>query len=222
MRKNRSGEALDVFGNDEVAAADHRQRLTGLEVRQRPARGDAEGYFGVIARDVNDVHQVVDERLVDVNRAHVLLQVFNFLRIENGLEMFECFLRATGTQQLFLIDTVRVSDRQLHQKSIELRFGQRKRSDVFDRILRRDHQKRLRQRQAALLDADHSFAHRFEQRGLRLRRRAIDLIGEKYVGENRAGDEFEFLLVLVVNRHADDIRRKKIARELDALKRKRQ
>src|SRR2546421_7973994 len=38
MRQHGAGEALDVFRNHEVASADHRQRLTGFEGRQRAAR----------------------------------------------------------------------------------------------------------------------------------------------------------------------------------------
>src|SRR6266498_4293080 len=67
VRQHWAGEALDVFGDDEVASADHRQRLTSLEIRERAACGDAEGHFGVVARGVHDVHQIVDQRLIDVN-----------------------------------------------------------------------------------------------------------------------------------------------------------
>ena len=45
--------------------------------------------------------------------------------------------------------------------------------------------------QRLVLDADLLFAHRFEQRRLRARRGAVDLIGQHDVGEDRAGLEIE-------------------------------
>ena len=172
----------------------------------------------MIARRMNDVHQVVDERLVDVDRRDALLQLHHFLRLQHGLEMIERVLRAAGAEQFLFVERIRISDRQLHQKPIELRFGQRIRSDMFDWILGRDHEEWIGKRQAPFFDADHALAHRLQQRRLRFWRGAIDLVSEKYVRENRTGDELEFLLVLVVDRHADDVGGQKIARELDALK----
>src|SRR5205085_10678240 len=77
-------------------------------------------------------------------------------------------------------------------------------------------------RQAVLLDRDHPLAHRLEQRRLRLRRGAVDLVGEEDVREDRPGDELELLLLLLVDRDADDGGRQQVARELDALERQRQ
>ena len=64
---------------------------------------------------------------------------------------------------------------------------------MLDGILRGEHEKRLRQRMRVIVDGDLRFVHRFEQRGLRLRRGAIDFVGQHDVGEHRPGLEFEFL-----------------------------
>src|SRR5436309_1461598 len=83
------------------------------------ARRNADRYFRMIARRVHDVHEIVDERLVDVNRSDAFLQLGDFMSLEDWLEMLERFLRATRAKELLLVDRVRISDRQLHQKTIE-------------------------------------------------------------------------------------------------------
>src|SRR5205823_13765030 len=146
----------------------------------------------------------------------------HFHGVEHRLEVLERVLRPAGAEQLLLVRRVRIADRQLHQEAVELRFRQRVRTDVLDRVLRRDDEERIGQRQAVLLDRDHPLAHRLEQRRLRLRRGPVDLVGEEDVREDRTGDELELLLLLLVNRDADDVGRQQVAGELDALERQRQ
>jgi hypothetical protein len=59
--------------------------------------------------------------------------------------------------------------------------------------------------------------HRLEQRGLRFRRRAIDLIREHHVPKDRPGHEDEPAAFrrLLENLHPGDVRRHEIRRELD-------
>ena len=52
-----------------------------------------------------------------------------------------------------------------------------------------------------------SFFHGFQQRTLRLRRCAIDLVSEYELGENRAALKFELSAFLAKNRNTDDIGR---------------
>ena len=65
---------------------------------------------------------------------------------------------------------------------------------------------------------DLPFIHRFEQRGLRLGRGAIDFIREQHVGEDRASLKFEFLLDGGIDRDAEYVRWQHVAGELNALK----
>ena len=77
---------------------------------------------------------------------------------------------------------------------------------------------RLPTRDAVLL-------HRLEQRALRLRRRAVHLVGEHDVREDGALAELERLraaLRLVDDRRAEDVGRHEVRRELDARERERQ
>ena len=61
-----------------------------------------------------------------------------------------------------------------------------------------------------------AFLHDLQQRALHLSRRAVDLIRQQQVGENRAERSGEFAGFLVEDPRADQVGRHKIGRELDA------
>ena len=68
---------------------------------------------------------------------------------------------------------------------------------------------------------DAAFLHRLEQRGLRLRRGAIDFVREQELGEDRPAAELELVAAVRPGGHdvrADDVRRHEVGRELDAAK----
>ena len=67
------------------------------------------------------------------------------------------------------------------------------------------------------LDRDLTLLHRLEQRRLRLRRGAVDLVGEEEVGEDRPVPELEVGVPLVPDRGARDVGGHQVGRELDAL-----
>ena len=72
------------------------------------------------------------------------------------------------------------------------------------------------ERMRRALDRHLAFLHHLEQRGLRLRRRAVDLVGEQQVGEHRPAARGELAGRLVVERVAGDVGRHQVGRELDA------
>ena len=75
-------------------------------------------------------------------------------------------------------------------------------------------------------DGDLLLLHRFEQRGLRLGRRAVDLVGQDHVGEHRARQETKLArarsLVFLDDLGAGDVGRHQVGRELDAVELQRQ
>ena len=89
----------------------------------------------------------------------------------------------------------------------------------LDRVLRGEDEERLFQRVPNAGGGDLVFLHRFEQRGLRLGRRAVDFVGENHVGEDRAAHEDHAPLAAGVleNLRAGDVRGHEVGRELDAL-----
>ena len=125
--------------------------------------------------------------------------------------------RVLVAQDLALAGRVGIADAQAHQEAVELRFGQRIGAMVLDRILRGDHHERARQRMRVAVDGDLAFVHGFEQRGLRLGRGAIDLVGQQEVAEDRPGLEFERLRMRVVDGDAEHVAGQHVAGELQAV-----
>ena len=112
---------------------------------------------------------------------------------------------------------LRIADLDHQHEAVELRFGQRVGALLLDRVLRRHDEERLGQPVGLLADGDLPLLHRLEQRRLHLGRRAVDLVGEHEVGEDRAALGAELLRRGVVDGGPDDVRGQKVGRELDAL-----
>ena len=112
-----------------------------------------------------------------------------------------------------------VIDHHVEHEAVQLRLGQRIRAFHLDRILRGEHEERFGQRVAHAGGGDLMFLHGFEQRGLRLGRRAVDFVGQDHVGEDRAGHEGElpFAAGVLQNLRAGDVGGHEVGRELDAL-----
>ena len=113
----------------------------------------------------------------------------------------------------------RILHLQLEEEPIELRFRERIRALHLERVLRGEHEKRLLELIGRLADRDADVLHRFEQRRLRLRRGAVDFVGQDDVREDRAGLELEerpAVRVLLDDVGADDVGRHQVGRELDA------
>jgi hypothetical protein len=128
-----------------------------------------------------------------------------------------------GSVELVVIERIgrRVLDHHVEHEAVELRLGQRIRAFLLDRILRREHEERTLEIVAHARDRDLVFLHRLEQRRLRLRRRAVDLVGEDDVGEDRAANEtddpFAGGAILLDHLGAEDVGRHQVGRELDAV-----
>ena len=105
----------------------------------------------------------------------------------------------------------------MEHEPIDLRFGQRISPFLFDGVLRREHEKRVRQRKRRLADGDLFFLHRFEQGALHLGWRAVDLVRQDDVGENGASLHAEFAGPRIVNLRAEHVGRQQVGGELDAL-----
>ncbi len=113
----------------------------------------------------------------------------------------------------------RIRHLQLEEEPIELRFRQRIGAFHLQRVLRREHQERLIELVGRLADRHALLLHGLEQRRLRLGRRAVDLVGQDDVREDRPGLELEERAAVRVLLHdvgADDVGGHQVRRELDA------
>src|SRR5437879_527723 len=76
-----------------------------------------------------------------------------------------------------------IGDDDLEHEAVDLRLRQRIRPFALDWVLRRQHQERVRQGEGLLADRHLPFLHRLQQRGLHLRRRTVDLVGQDEIRE---------------------------------------
>jgi hypothetical protein len=107
-------------------------------------------------------------------------------------------------------------------EAVELGLGQRIGAFLLDRVLRREHEERLGQRVVLAPDGDLVLLHRLEQRGLGLGRRAVDLVGQDDVGEDRARTNLNSrrpVAGLLEHLGAGDVAGHQVGRELDAVER---
>ena len=124
---------------------------------------------------------------------------------------------------LELLVEVGILHKDLEHEAVLLRFGQRIGSFLFDRVLRRQHEKRIVQAMPHPADGGLTFLHGFEQGRLRLGRRTVDFVGEDHVGKQRAGEELELALagaaVFLDDLGAGDVGRHQVRRELNTAER---
>ena len=79
----------------------------------------------------------------------------------------------------------------LHQEAIELRFGQRIGAFLLQRVLRRQHMERARQIVALASHRHVIFLHGLQQRRLRARAGAVDLVRHQQLREDRPAHKAE-------------------------------
>ena len=99
---------------------------------------------------------------------------------------------------------------------VALCFGEWICSIVFDRILGCNGEKRIGEPVFLPLNGNLAFVHRFQQRRLGSRGRAVDLVGKQQIGEDRTLTEGKRSLLRGINGGSENIRREQIGRELYA------
>jgi len=112
---------------------------------------------------------------------------------------------------------VRIADCQFDHEAVELRLGQGECAFVLDGILRRDDDERHRQILGFAFERHLVFLHRFQQRGLGLGRRPVDLICQQDVGEDGTLAEDKAVLLVIVHIAAGDVAGQQVWGKLDAL-----
>ena len=113
----------------------------------------------------------------------------------------------------------RIAERRAQEEAVELCLRQRERSLLLDRVLGREHEERLGQRTRDAVDRHLLLCHGLEERGLRLRHCAVDLVDEEDVREHRPRPELEVAVALVEDGQPSHVRRLEIRRALDPLER---
>ena len=122
-------------------------------------------------------------------------------------------------QHARLVAERRIADRHPHGEAVELGLRQRIRALVLDRVLGRDDEERPVEDVRRSVDGDLRLLHRLEERGLRLRRGAVDLVDEEDVGEDRPGPEAEGAALAIEDVDPRDVGREQVGCELHPVKR---
>ena len=122
--------------------------------------------------------------------------------------------RHPAAEHLPLAVGVGVAERHPHEEPVELGLRQRVGALVLDGVRGREHVEGLRQGEGLPLDGDLVLLHRLEQGRLRLRRRAVDLVGEQQAGEDRPLAELEDAAALVVDERPGEVGRQQVGGEL--------
>ena len=139
------------------------------------------------ARRRDEVDHVEADRLGDVHLLERGLKLDQLRPVDDRLELdLVAAALHPPLEHTPLVLALGVADADPQQEAVELRLRERVGALVLDRVLGREHDERRRERPRLALDRDLPLLHRLEQRGLRLRRGAVDLVGEEEVGEDRA------------------------------------
>ena len=173
--------------------------------------------FGRVARTSRDTYFTMYSLTATVPTSFCK---FTIARPESTLRTSGFSLRVVAARICSSSVGRRVIDLDVEHEPIELRLGQRIGPFLLDRVLRGDRKERLGQRIGRLADRHFALLHRLQQRGLRLRRRAVDFVGQQDVGEDRPFDKAEIPpAVFVFFQHvgAGDVRGHQVGRELNAL-----
>ena len=137
------------------------------------------------------------------------------------LEMLDPVAVLVGAEHRRLGARVGIAERETHHEAVDLRLGQRVGALELDRVLRRQDDERTGQLVRVDVDADATLLHALQQARLRLGRRAVDLVDDHDVREDRARPELEDLVAPAVDVRPDDVGRQQVrgalhARELEA------
>ncbi len=180
----------------------------------------SDGHSRLRLRDGGDVGE---ERRLDRHRLHFAPRAGELLEVERledevvDRARIEPAMVALEDGFLLAGGAVRIAEANLHQKAIELGFGQRIGPLELDRVLRRERGERRREPMARAVDRDLALFHRLEQRRLRPRRHPVDLVDEQQVGEDRPLVQREGARRHVEDVGADDVGGHQVGRALHAL-----
>ncbi len=169
MRQHRFSQLLDVV-RDHVRPAQHcGQGLAGVEKVQRPAGARTQRHLGIAARAADQAGDVLAQLRLDEHLAHRALRALELVRRHDGLQLQHRRLDLALPQQVGLFLLGQVTEPHLHQEPVELGFGKRESSRVFDRVLRRHDHEGLGQVVRVPVDGDLALLHRLQEGCLGLR-----------------------------------------------------
>ena len=117
-------------------------------------------------------------------------------------------------EDLELLVPLRIRHVHLHEETVPLRLGKRVDPLGLDRVLGRDHDERFGRRIGPAADGDLFLGHQLEHRGLHLRGRPVDLVGQHEIHEHRSELDLEGFGAGGVDAGSDDVGGNQVRGEL--------
>ena len=184
----RAAPALDVVGRDEVAPPGAPRRGRRAPARSRRA-GRCRRTGRATARRAGDAHRVVETRSSTDARGKCPAAEHVCASMHRTAAPAAAGCRpgpASAARRSPPRRAARVADLDLQQEAVELRLRQRVGASVSIGFCVASTMKGRCSAQRLAFERDLVFLHDFEQRALRLGRRAVDLVGQQNVGEYRS------------------------------------
>src|SRR5215207_935718 len=183
-------QKLDVLGKHIVPPREQGPAAGGPLEREAAADRGPDRDDVELAGDSNEVDDPALEQLVHVHRRRCVLEIGYLFDLYNRFELAQRMPVELVADDLELVVTARVTKCGANEEAVELCLRQR--------------------------EGDLALGHRLEQRRLSLRHRAVDLVDEHHVGEDRSGAELEVACLLAPDREPGDVGGLQIGRALDA------
>ena len=159
---------------------------------------------------------VIADRVGHVDRVDGLARLEDLLLRDDGFDVELRRGRRHRVEDLAFLLARRVADVELQHEAVDLGFGQRVGALLVDRVLRREDEEGRGELVGLAAERHLALLHRFEERRLHLGGRAVDLVREDEVGEDRAALHGVFAGLRIVDERAHDVGRQQVGRELDA------
>src|SRR5580765_7769900 len=145
MLNNAWQHRLHVFGNDVAAPVQQRPRARTSQQGERTARRESESEFLFMPTEMNETLYVVDQRVGCLHAIDLCLDLYQPLSVDDRRQMLQQLAPVAALQQFPFRVWLGVTDFDAHEEAIELRLWKRERAGLRARVLRRDHEERIRQ-----------------------------------------------------------------------------
>ena len=156
-------QSLDVVGDDVIPTRDHGKTLRSTVQRQGPSGTDANVEILAPASRMNDIEQVVADRVIDLHRPHASLEHQDVLGGEDRAERIDRFAVPMAEENLAFLRTDRITHAKSDHEPVELAFRQDVSAFEFVGILRREDDEWRREGIGLPFDRDLAITHGLQQ-----------------------------------------------------------
>jgi uncharacterized protein YukE len=219
VRNHGRQHFLDIVRRHELRSTQRCGDPRSAQQCQGTARRKSQAHLLLLARRLRQIQHIGDELRRDVHRVDASPGGIEHLLRDRtrGRDRVGLVQPTVLAENRCLIGARWISHVDAQHEPVELRLGQRIGPFEIMRILRGDDQECGRQRVTAAIYRYLPLLHRLEQRRLGLRTRAVDLVDQQHIREQRAWAKHEGALGRVEQVSADDIGGHEIGSALNAI-----